>query len=592
MNNKHPALRTLEYIKPHSYLIVISAICGVIKLSVPMALPWVLKYFTDVVLVNNSTFTVSEQLYEIYKWLILLVLMYVFVAIPATYFREICSLLVSNRVMLKLRCELYEHIQKMSSAFYSKNKSGALVSRISSDVQCIHNFIWTVVTNIWIDSVLIIILIILMFQINPTLTVISFITLPISSVVTQKIRFNIRKNSKKEQNEMAEMSGFAAERFSGFQIIRLFNNSLEERKRFNAIAENYYKYRTKTNLLFALGTAFINFFADLIMAVVICIGATYIVKDKMTIGDLIVFNSYLCTLITPLKRFAELSVAYSQSIAGIERVYEILDTPPDIEEKPNSVEIDEAAPMDICFENVSFTYDKTNIKDTISNINLCIKDGERVAFVGSSGCGKTTLVNLITRFYDVDKGRITIGGIDIRDYKLNSLYNHMGMVFQNNILFSDTIGENIRYGNSNAEEAELIEAARSANALDFIMNTSNAFDTLLGERGIGLSGGQRQRIAIARVFLKNPRILILDEATSALDSESEEQVQLALDRLMNGRTSIVIAHRLSTIINADKIIVMDKGEIVEIGKHNELLDKNGRYKELYDKQFKYIIEQA
>ncbi len=589
MKKQHPALRTLNYIKPYLYLIFISAICGVIKLCIPMALPQVLKYFTDTVLAADTALTVDEQLHEIYKWLLILSALFVFVEIPATYLREVCSLIVSNKVMFKLRCELYEHIQKMSASFFSKNKSGALVSRISNDVQCVHAFVWTVVTNIWIDSTLLIIVVILMLRVSVILTLISIITLPLSAVATQKIRANIRKNSRNEQNELAELSAFAAERFTGFAIIRLFNNSLEETAKFNTITQNYYKFRMKTNMLFSLGTAFINFFSDIIMTVVICFAAVFIVKNKMTIGDLIVFNSYLYTITIPLKRFAELSVSYSQSIAGIERVYEILDTSPDIVEKENAVEINENAAMDISFDKVCFKYEKKADNDTLSNISFNIKDGERIALVGSSGCGKTTLVNLLTRFYDTDSGKVTVAGRDIRDYKLNSLYKQMGMVFQNTVLFSDTIEENIKYGNPSASDDEIKKAAEAANALDFISSTPNGFKTVLGERGIGLSGGQKQRIAIARVFLKNPRILILDEATSALDSESEELVQKALDRLMKGRTSVVIAHRLSTIVDADKIIVMDNGKIVEYGKHKELLSRGGRYKELYDKQFKHII---
>lgn len=309
----------------------------------------------------------------------------------------------------------------------------------------------------------------------------------------------------------------------------------------------------------------------------------------MTIGDLIIFYSYLGYFTTPLRRFAELNVAYARSIAGIERVYEIIDLPPDIEEKENAISFNENSKINISFEHVCFQYDKDKNQQNIKDVSFTINEGEKIAFVGSSGCGKTTIVNLLTRFYDVDSGRITIDGRDIRDFKLSSLYQQMGMVFQETILFSGTIEENLKYGNPNATKEQIEDATKAANAYDFINKTPNGFYTILGEKGIGLSGGQKQRIAIARVFLKNPKLLILDEATSALDSESEELVQVALDNLMKNRTSIVIAHRLSTIINVDKIIVMDKGEIVEIGKHEDLLMKNGRYTELYHKQFKDII---
>lgn len=589
MDKKHSAVRTLEYIKPYWYLIVISSVCGVIKLGMPMVLPQVLRYFTDTVLTVNSAFTFNEKLYEIYKWIFILSGMYIFVLIPATYFREVCALKVSNRVMYKMRCELYTHIQKMSADFFNKNKSGALVSRISNDVQNVHEFIWTVVTNIWIDIVIIIILIVLMAKINIPLTILSIIALPCSAVTTKKIRLQMRKNSKKAQNELAELSAFAAERFAGFAIVKLFNNSDKENEKFNEINENYYNFRMNTNKLYALGTAFIGFFSEIITALVVCFSALFIVKGKMTIGELIVFYSYLGYFTTPLRRLSELNVAYAKSMAGIERVYEIMDTPPDITERENSLDVECDKKMNISFRNVGFSYDSEKRKEAVADISFDIKDGERIALVGSSGCGKTTLVNLLARFYDVDRGEILLGGNDIRDYKLNSLYAQMGMVFQNTVLFSGTIEENIKYGNENVSHREVEEAAKSANAYEFIINTPNGFDTILGERGIGLSGGQKQRIAIARAFLKNPKILILDEATSALDSESEELVQKALDSLMKGRTSIVIAHRLSTIIDADRIIVMDKGRIVESGIHKELLEKNGRYRELYDKQFKNVI---
>lgn len=589
MKSKNSAIRTLRYVRPYWHLIVISALCGIIKLCTPMVIPQVVRYFIDVVLSSDSLFTTAEKLHEIYKWLVILFCLFIFIAIPATYFREVCALKVSNNVMFKMRCELYDHIQKMSARFFNKNKSGALVSRISNDIHQVHEFIWTVVTNVWIDAVVLIILIVLMASINVPLTILSIIALPLSAITTKKVRRRIRNTSKKAQNELAELSGFAAERFSGYETVRLFNNSVGESNEFKRLSENYYKFRMKTNKLFSLGNACISFFSEIITSLVICLAAVFIVKGNMTTGDLIVFYTYLGSFTTPLRRFAELNVAYAQSIAGIERVYEILDTEPDIKDSETAVELDDNVPMNISFENVCFKYDNTSEKDTVSDISFDIKEGEKIALVGSSGCGKTTVVNLLARFYDVDKGSIKIAGKDIREYKLASLYNQIGMVFQNTILFSDTIENNIKYGTPSASKDALKNAAVSANALEFINATPNGFKTLLGEKGTGLSGGQKQRIAIARIFLKNPRILILDEATSALDSESEELVQQALDKLMKGRTSVVIAHRLSTIVNADKILVMDKGRIVEYGKHKELLNMNGRYKELFNKQFKDIL---
>ena len=331
-------------------------------------------------------------------------------------------------------------------------------------------------------------------------------------------------------------------------------------------------------------------FSEIICAVVVCFAAGFIVKGDMSIGDMIVFYSYLGYFITPIRRFAELNVTYARSIAGIERVYEILDTKPDIVEKKEPARLPKNARMDIAFRHVSFQYDKHSYIHNIDDVSFSVQEGEKIALVGSSGCGKTTIVNLLTRFYDTDSGTIYLAGKELREYSLDSLYAQMGMVFQETILFSGTIEENLRYGKPDATMEELEAAARAANTYDFIMKTPDGWNTMLGERGIGLSGGQKQRISIARVFLRNPKLLILDEATSALDSESEKLVQEALDQLMENRTTIVIAHRLSTVVNVDKIFVMDKGRIVEMGKHEELLKKGGRYTELYRMQFQDVLE--
>lgn len=587
---KNPALRTIGYIKPHWYLIVISTVAGVIKLTLPLILPQVVKYFTDIVLPAGSTLTDQQKLYEIYKWLFILLFLYIFVYIPAAYLRESGSQEVSNRIMHTMRCQLYEHLQLMSASFHQKNKSGSLVTRINSDVEQVHGFIWNVATNIWIDSICLVVYLALMLPINIPLTIIAGITLPLSVITTKKIRAHIRKSSKEAQNEISDISGYLQERMAGFAVVKLFHMEEKEKEQFNGISQSIYKYRKKRNRFSALGTSVTSAFSEIICSIIVCMSAIFIVGGDMTIGDMIVFYSYLGYLVTPLRRFAELNVVYAQSIAGIERVYEILDTPSDIVEKENSIDLKPNAAMNIDFSHVSFQYDKQSYIQNLSDISFSIREGEKVALVGSSGCGKTTVVNLLARFYDTDSGSILMAGHNISDYTLTSLYNQMGMVFQDTILFSGTIAENLRYGKPEATLEEMEAAAKAANAYEFIMKTPDKWDTILGERGIGLSGGQKQRLSIARVFLRNPRLLILDEATSALDSESEELVQSALDNLMQNRTSIIIAHRLSTIVNVDKIIVMDKGHIVETGKHEELLAKNGRYTELYHMQFKDVLE--
>lgn len=588
MKQKNVVIRILKYVLPHWHLILLSTVGGVVKLSLPLVLPQVVKHFTDDVLAASQIYATAQQkIDEIWKWLFILLVLYIFVYIPAAFIRQVGATEVSNRIMHTMRCQVFGYLQKMSASFHQNNKSGELVTRINSDVEQVHGFVWNVVTNIWIDGIMVIIYLWMMMQINVVLTVLAAVVLPLSVVITKRIRMHIRNASRNVQENISGISGYMQERMAGFATVKLFNMEAFEEEKFNGLSQQIYEFTRKTNRYFSVGEAVTGAMSEIIASIIVCLSAVFIVKGKMSVGDMIIFYSYLGYFITPLRRFAELNVTYAKSIAGIERVFAILDTPVDIREKEKAQVLSADTPMEIAFQHVSFGYTKDAC--TVSDISLTLHEGEKIALVGSSGCGKTTIVNLLARFYDVDTGSITIAGRDIRDYKLDSVYRQMGMVFQDTVLFSGTIEENIRYGKPDADMEELEQAAKAANAYDFIMSTPDKWQTLLGERGIGLSGGQKQRLAIARVFLRNPRLLILDEATSALDSESEELVQDALDNLMANRTSVVIAHRLSTIVNADRIIVMNQGRIVEEGKHEELLKRNGRYAELYHMQFKDVL---
>lgn len=591
MKSRNIIKRLFGYIKPHWYLILASTIAGVIKLTLPLLAPQVLRYFTDYVLAENSIFTMQQKSQEILKWTLVLIGVYIFVYIPCTYVRQMGSTEVSNRIMHTMRCEVYGHLQKMSASFHQHNKSGNLVTRINSDVEQVHDFIWNVATNIWIDSIVLVVYLCLMGSINLPLTLLTAVVLPISVLITKKIRMHIKSERKKVQRNISEISGYMQERMAGFATVKLFHMEEHEKKKFFAYSNDIYQFTRKANRYFSMGEAVTASMSEIISAIIVGLCAFGIIYGKMSIGEMIVFYSYLVYFVTPLRRFSELNVTYAKSVAGIERVFEILDTPADIQEAENAIELTADTPMHIRFDHVFFHYDKADDVMNLSDIDFSIRAGEQVALVGSSGCGKTTLVNLLTRFYDVDSGAITIAGENICNYRLQSLYDNIGMVFQDTVLFSETIEENIRYGRPDATMEEVERAAKAANAYNFIMDMPGQWQTKLGERGIGLSGGQKQRIAIARVFLKNPSLLILDEATSALDSESEKQVQEALENLMENRTSIVIAHRLSTIINADRIIVMHQGRIVETGTHAELLAKNGRYTQLYHMQFEGVIPQ-
>lgn len=581
-------IRILSYIVPHWHLVTASTIAGVVKLSMPLILPQVIGYFTDELLVSTYISN-TDKVNEILKWLVILLGIYILIYIPAAFIRQAGSIEVANRIMNKMRCELFEHLQLMSAEFHNNNRSGSLVTRVNSDVEQVHEFIWGVVTNIWIDGITIIIYIVLLCRINVFLTIVACFALPVSVIATKRIRERISQNSRKARKGLSDISGYMQERMSGFSVVKLFGMEKVENDKFKEYSDKIYKYNRNTNRFFSLGEAITSSFSEVICSVVVCLSAILIVKDKMTIGEMIIFETYIAYFITPIKRFAELNVTYSKSIAGIERVFDIFDIKPEIHEKENALIFSGKEDVRIAFQNVNFRYDKTASEYILKDISFSIEPEEKVALIGSSGCGKSTIINLLARFYDIDSGKISFGNRDLYDYSMASIYNQMGIVFQETILFSGTIEENVRYGKINATIQELERAAEAANATDFIKNFPDGWNTVIGERGTGLSGGQKQRISIARVFLKNPKLLILDEATSALDSESEAQVQDALDKLMKKRTTIIIAHRLSTIVNADKIIVMDKGKIVEIGTHEQLLQLNGRYKELYDMQFRNVI---
>ena len=581
-------IRILSYIVPHWHLVTASTIAGVVKLAMPLILPQVIGYFTDELLVSTYISN-TDKVNEILKWLVILLGIYILIYIPAAFIRQAGSIEVANRIMNKMRCELFEHLQLMSAEFHNNNRSGSLVTRVNSDVEQVHEFIWGVVTNIWIDGITIIIYIVLLCRINVFLTIVACFALPVSVIATKRIRERISQNSRKARKGLSDISGYMQERMSGFSVVKLFGMEKFENDKFKEYSDKIYKYNRNTNRFFSLGEAMTSSFSEVICSVIVCLSAILIVKDKMTIGEMIIFETYIAYFITPIKRFAELNVTYSKSIAGIERVFDIFDIKPEIHEKENALIFSGKEDVRIAFQNVNFRYDKTASEYILKDISFSIEPEEKVALIGSSGCGKSTIINLLARFYDIDSGKISFGNRDLYDYSMASIYNQMGIVFQETILFSGTIEENVRYGKINATIQELERAAEAANATDFIKNFPDGWNTMIGERGTGLSGGQKQRISIARVFLKNPKLLILDEATSALDSESEAQVQDALDNLMKKRTTIIIAHRLSTIVNADKIIVMDKGKIVEIGTHEQLLQLNSRYKELYDMQFRNVI---
>ena len=588
-HKKSDIIRFLGYLKPYWWLVVLAGIGGAVKLSMPLVFPKILAHFIDDVLPATSAMTYQEKLNDLAFWSLVMVALYVVIWIPFTYYRHYLAGLAAQKTIFDLRCQLYDHIQRMSASYYNRNRSGEIVSRMINDVKLVQDLIGNALTNIWMDSVVLIVVLVLMLKMNWILTLVSVSLFPLYIIFTKKLKKIVRQNSREVQSELAGMQGDLQEKITGYSVVKLFTRERQEASRFRHRSETLLEKQVLSTKYSTWNVVIVGLLTALMPVLVVYVGGRFVLAGALTIGEIVVFNTYLGQFYLPINRFSELNVVVAQSMAGVERIFHVLDTEPDVQDQPDAVKFDNAVPCRIELRDVSFKYEEGD-EAVLKGISLTIDEGQKVALVGHSGCGKSTITNLITRFYDVNSGEVLIGGRDVKEYTLRSLRASIGMVFQETILFSGSIEENLRYAKPSATKEQMIQALRAANAYDFVMGMPHGMKTEVGEHGIGLSGGQKQRIAIARVFLKNPRILILDEATSALDTESETLIQDALDRLMNGRTSIVIAHRLSTIINSDLIVAMNAGEIVETGTHDELLARNGLYSAMYHKQFKDVIE--
>jgi len=492
-----------------------------------------------------------------------------------------------QRVIFKLRNDLYEHIQGLSLSFFQQNRSGSIVSRLTSDIALAQNFIGNACTLLWMDSLSVIGIIIWLFLLSPRMATVSLIVLPFWVFSVRFYGQRIRKASHAVQEGLSELSGQVQEKVAGATVVQAFAREKRETRLFHRMHRSLYDRQVITVRYQALNMATSNVMTSVAPITVVLFGAHEVIAGRMTTGMMITFWTTLGLFYMPLQRLTDMAAVIANAGAAIDRIFDIFDIAPDIADAEGAVALPAKIEGRVELRNVSFGYDPE--VPILKNLNLDIKPGEVIAFVGPSGAGKSTLVNLVPRFYDVTGGAIYVDGHNIADVKVKSLRNNIGMVLQDNILFTGTIKENILYGRPGATDLEIIEAAVAANAHHFIEALPDGYETEIGERGTKLSGGQKQRLAITRAFLRDPRILILDEATSALDSESEKLIQNALNRLMIGRTTLIIAHRLSTIMHADKIVAMQDGRIIEVGSHTDLLANRGLYYHLYKAQFEHAL---
>ena len=566
--------RLIKLAKPHLPKFILAMLCMLVVGGLTSALAFLVKPVLDDIFMKKNA--------AMLKWIPIAVVAIYMLKGLCTYVQTVLMNFIGQRVVADIRNRLYQVIQTQSMSFFTKNQTGILMSRITNDVNSMQGAVSEAVTSLLKDSFTLICLMFVIFYRDWQLALVAMVIFPVTIYPIATFGRKIRKLATRTQVTMGSLTTLLQETISGARIVKAFGREDYESSRFSRENENLLKLTLKSVTISAVSSPFMEFLGGVGIAAIIFYGGYQVIQGVSTPGTFFSFLAALILLYEPIKRLTNVNNTIQQGIAGAQRVFSIIDAVPEIRNKPEAIPLP-AISKAIDIRNVTFRYEDTPV---LKQINLTVRAGEAVAFVGMSGGGKTTLVNLIPRFYDVSEGQILIDGRDIRDVTMESLRAQIGIVTQQTILFNDTVRNNIIYGDVEKTEADVIRAAKAANAHHFIMNLPEGYDTVIGEQGTKLSGGERQRISIARALLKDAPILVLDEATSSLDTEAEIEVQEALENLMKGRTTLVIAHRLSTIRNADRIVVLVNGEIVEEGTHEALLDKKGEYFRLYQMQFK------
>ncbi len=583
-SDRHILLRYLDFVKPYRLFVAIIIVAGIGKFTVPLLVPYFAGRIVDEVALNNLGLDRAGRVGLLwqYAWMLLGVAV---VESALIFVRGYFTVRTATSMSFDVREALWHHLQRLSLGFHQSRPTGSILSRLMSDVSVSQQMVNRGIFNVCIDAGSGLVAVIVLLSISWELTLLVLAILPVYGYLYRKLNPRLRQASRDVQEQNSVMSGAAVERLAGIAVVQSFAQEPEEGRFFAEQADELRSRTMRRGRLNQTLSSASNFLITTAKGAVWVVGAYMVVAmpEQMTVGHIIQFTGSAAALYLPIRRFSQINITLQTSMAAIERIFAIFDVVPELRNRRKPVK---ALPEqgEVAFDDVRFRYNEAG-PDVLENLSFRIEPGQRVAIVGESGAGKSTLVTLIPRLYDVTDGAIRIDGIDVRDYRLRKLRQRIGIVLQDTILFSGPLRENLRYGRKDATDAEIIEAAKLANAHEFIVAMDEGYDTLIGEQGTSLSGGQKQRISLARTILQDPKILILDEATSSLDSESENLITEALERVMKGRTCVIIAHRLSTVLAADRILVFRRGKLVEDGTHTDLLAAGGYYSYLFDQQF-------